>query len=112
MAAIASTDVTYSITKSVSADGEGYKHFVTIGFGNGTLTYPAAGIPLTKASMGCPNAITNFQIIEQNLAVDGYVIDYDKSANTLLLYQCDLSSSTKSTCIAITINLQMVSSGL
>lgn len=102
MAAITASDVTYTFNRSEDAGGEGYKHFMTIAYGDGSLTYAAAGVPLTKASMGCPNAIVNFQIVESNLAVDGYVIDYDKSANTLLLYQTDLSASTDAGLIPVT----------
>jgi len=89
MAAIASSDVTYSITdKAQKLDSGNLQRIVSISFGNGTLTYPAGGIPLLKASMGLPNNILSVDIVDAANA-NGFIYKYDKANNKLRIYQGD-----------------------
>ena len=87
---LASSDVTYTINNREQADGGLIRNQVTIAFGDGALTYPSGGVPLDANKMGLPvGEIRSLKIVERNLAADGFDIDYDKSANKLLMYKYD-----------------------
>lgn len=63
MADIAASDVTYSIQNMKKV--ESYKvNRVSVAFGNGSLTYPSGGVPLTRAKLGCPNFVEDIKIID------------------------------------------------
>lgn len=92
MADIAAGDVTYTLLKQ-SIGESGYKHYVfTVAFGNGSLTYPSGGVPLTAGKLGCPN-----QIIKLNLfspaSANGLVYKYDAANNKVRIYQGDYSEA-------------------
>ena len=59
---------------------------MSITFGNGSLTYPAGGVPLTKAKLGCPAKIDDF-IVEDPANANGYVVKYNPTTEKLRLYQ-------------------------
>ena len=86
MADIAAGDVTYTVTKQRKEESGNKINSVTIAFGNSTLTYPSGGVPLTKASMGCPNAITS-AVLEAANSGDGLVYKYDKTNNKIRIYR-------------------------
>lgn len=86
MADIAAGDVTYTVTKQRKEESGNKVNSVTITFGNSTLTYPSGGIPLTKASMGCPNVITAATLEAANSG-DGIVYKYDKTNNKIRMYR-------------------------
>ncbi len=86
MADIAAADVTYAVTKQRKEESGNKINSVTITYGNSSLTYPSGGIPLTKASMGCPNAITAAHIEAANSA-DGIIYKYDKVNNKIRMYR-------------------------
>lgn len=86
MADIAVGDVTYTVTKQRKEDSGNKVNSVTIAFGNSTLTYPSGGIPLTKASMGCPNAIISGHLLQANSG-DGIVYKYDQVNNKIRMYR-------------------------
>lgn len=85
MADITAADVTYTIDSRRYVPGLGYSTVVKMAFGDGLLTIPAAGVPLTKEKMGCPNVIKSFKLIESE-ATGGLVWAYDMSTNKLLQY--------------------------
>lgn len=87
MADLAASDLTYSFDlKDAMWLGRRGKMFRgTIAFGDGAKTYPSTGVPLTKASMGCPNTIKSLKILESDAT--GYRFEYDVSADTLLMMQ-------------------------
>ncbi len=86
MADIASGDVTYTLQKKVVGESS-YREFMwKLQFGNGSLTYPAGGIPLTKPSLGCPNQILALNMYDANDG-SGYVYKYDSENNKLRIYQ-------------------------
>lgn len=86
MAAIASTDVTYTL-QSRSIGESGYKKFVQkVDFGNGVLTYPAGGIPLDAAKLGCPSDLRTLEIFAPASA-NGFLYKYDFAAKTVRIYQ-------------------------
>lgn len=92
MADIAAADVTYTLVKQ-SIGESGYKNYVfTVAFGNGTLTYPANGVPLTAAKLGCPNQIISLSVFSPASA-NGLVYKYDAANNKVRVYQGDYSES-------------------
>ena len=87
MAAIASANVTYTILPPMRKFESNEKQLkFDVSFGNGTLTYPAGGISLLKASLGCPNNLTTL-MVENASASDGFVYKYDSAAQKLRIYQ-------------------------
>lgn len=90
MAAIASTDVTYTIDNAdVKYDRLGFQGLVTIAFGDGALTYPSGGVDLLKGKLGGVNEILSLEVIDSSAT--GYVFEWDRSAQKLrLLYVPDL----------------------
>ena len=86
MADIAAGDVTYTVTKQRKEDSGNKVNSVTIAFGDSALTYPSGGIPLTKASMGCPNAIISGHLLQANSA-DGLIYKYDQVNNKIRMYR-------------------------
>ena len=86
MADIAAADVTYTVTKQRKEESGNKINSVTVAFGNSTLTYPSGGVPLTKASMGCPNAIVSASLEAANSG-DGIIYKYDKANNKIRMYR-------------------------
>lgn len=86
MADLAAGDVTYTVTKQRKEESGNKINIVTIVFGNGSLTYPSGGVPLTKASMGCPNNIAS-GVIMQGMSGDGIIYKYDFVNNKIRMYR-------------------------
>lgn len=89
MADIAAANVTYSfkIKDKMYLGRRGYSSRGTITFGNGSLNYPAGGIPLTKGKMGCPRVLRSVKIFESN--AKNLVFEHDVSAETIRIFQAD-----------------------
>ena len=83
MGDILAANVTYTINERQRI---GKKYFVeaTIAFGNGVLTYPTGGVPLTTGSLGFRRGIDALMILESNS--DALLYEWDKSANTISIY--------------------------
>ena len=83
MTDIAAANLTYTINDRTRI---GKKYFVeaTIAFGNGALTYPSGGIPLTTAKFGFRRGIDNVTIMESSASK--YFYEWDKSANTIRIF--------------------------
>lgn len=58
----------------------------SVAFGNGTLTYPSGGIPLTAAQFGFRNFISSLFFIDAGNA-NGYVYKYNKATMSIRIYQ-------------------------
>lgn len=86
MADIGASNVTYTIVERKKGEDSFQRVIADLAFGNGALTYPAGGVPLTKAKLGCPNHIAELHFIEGE-AGNGYVYKYDASAATIRIYQ-------------------------
>ena len=88
MADIAAADVTYvELNKEVLDSG--IREFnMTLAFGDGALTYPAGGIPLTAGKMGCPREIRSVDLFSP-ASGDGFVYKYDQANNKIRIYQGD-----------------------
>lgn len=84
---IAASDVTYTVGNRFHQPSMGYVNEVTVAFGNGTLTYPAGGVPLTKARMGCPASL-DFVLTDPGSA-NGFLYKFDKVNEKIRIYQGD-----------------------
>ena len=90
MADIAAADVTYTLqghTAEVDANSR-YTAVFAVAFGNASLTYPSGGVPLTKASMGCPNQLEELNIIGP-ASSNGYAYKVDYANAKVRIYQGD-----------------------
>jgi hypothetical protein len=91
MADIAASDVTYTLkegTQFACPSDPRYSAAFAISFGNGALTYPAGGIPLTKGKLGCPTDLEAL-LIDDASSADGYLYKHDRANNKLRIYQGD-----------------------
>lgn len=93
MADLAASDLTYTqISKKIGETGS-REVVASISFGNGALTYPAGGVPLTKASLGCKNVLESMSIIDMASA-NGLLYKYDYSNEKLRIYEVDTTGDT------------------
>ena len=99
MADIAAGDVTYTLVKQRKEDSGNKVINLTVAFGNGTLTYPSGGIPLTAAKMGCPNQIISC-MLNSPASSNGFVYKYDLT-NNKLIYQGDNDNSADAALIEL-----------
>jgi hypothetical protein len=90
MANIAATDVTYTMLKQRLLSNSEKSNLVKLVFGNGALTYPAGGIPITGKNMGCPNIIESLKVVGQGTS--GYVFNFDPVNVKLVVLQGDNSN--------------------
>lgn len=89
MADIAATDVVYTINQATNKVISGRREAIfSIVFGNGALTYPTGGVPLTAAKLGCPNNIEEFLFMDAANA-NGFLYKYDATNNKIRIYQGD-----------------------
>ncbi len=85
MANVAASDVTHLVLKSRTLGDSRKSNLVRLSFGNGTLTYGAGGIPISKAKLGCPVVIESLSIVDKG--VSGYEFMYDQSAEKIVMIQ-------------------------
>jgi hypothetical protein len=90
VANIAAGDVTYTLLQQRKMNGSPSRNLnrVRLAFGDGALTVPAGGIPLTKAKLGCPTDIESLIVVDQGTS--GYIFQYDQSAEKLIVMQSAL----------------------
>jgi hypothetical protein len=85
MANIAASDITVTpVSLRRSEDARRIGVF-TLAFGDGALTYPAGGVPITKAVFGCPNIIESLTIFDSGTS--GYKWSYDRVNEKLVAMQ-------------------------
>lgn len=94
MANIAASDVTYTLVNTRKVNGSPSRKLnrVRLAFGDGALTYPANGIPLTKGKMGCPEYIESLVVVDKGTS--GYSFMYDQSAEKLVMWQAPAQTHT------------------
>lgn len=88
MSAIGAGDVTYALqegSQTASADSF-FEAVFSVAFGDSALTYPAGGIPLTKAKLGCPAFVKDFTFMDAGNA-NGFIYKYDRANEKLRIYQ-------------------------
>lgn len=101
MADIAAGDVTYTLQKASVGQGS-KKHFVfKVEFGNGSLTYPSGGVPLTIAKLGLPNDVEEAIIMDASDA-DGFVYKYNLEADKIRIYTTNLDDTTDGPLVELT----------
>lgn len=86
MADIAAGDVTYVQIKKTIEDSSMRSFVMTVAFGNGSLTYPSGGVPLTAGNLGCPNQIVSLNVFGPASA-NGFSYKYDAANNKIRIYQ-------------------------
>jgi hypothetical protein len=83
MAAIASGDVTVTeVARQII--GRQRVNEVTIAFGDGSLTYPSGGVPMTLAKLGLKRDIKELRIVDGG--GDGFKYDWDKANNKIRIF--------------------------
>ena len=85
MANLAVGDVTYTIQNSRRKGDSRVCNRVKMVFGDGALTYPAGGIPLSIANLGCPNVLESLVIYDQGTS--GYKFQLDQANSKLVVLQ-------------------------
>lgn len=100
MADIAASDVTHTVVSRARTASQGINNEVTIAFGNGVLTYPSGGVPLTGALMGCPNVVSDFDIVDAGNA-NGFLYKWDKTNNKIRIYQGDNTNAAAAPAIEL-----------
>lgn len=90
MTALASTDVTVTLNiRDRRTFAKKHKILFTLAFGDGALTYPAAGVPLPAfSSFGMKRNLESLIITDPGSA-DGFLYKYDQANNKLRIYQGD-----------------------
>jgi len=88
MADIAAGDVTYTIMTARRLANSRTHNRVKLVFGDGALTVPAGGIPISKGKCGCPNVIESMTVVDQGTS--GYIFQYDQSDEKLVVMQTAL----------------------
>lgn len=92
MADIAVGDVTYTIIKQRTTDGGRRSILARMAFGDGALTYPAGGFPVSIGKLGCPNNIESLKVVDQG--VSGYIFNYDQSAVKMVVLMGDNNNAS------------------
>ena len=81
MADLAATDVT--LTEQFQAmTPMGKQSIWKVAFGDGALTYPSGGVPITKGDVYCPNVIKSAKIIDADDS-QGYLYKWDYENNKI-----------------------------
>lgn len=85
MADLAASDVTVTILNHRKGEDGRRRVNATLAFGDGALTYPAGGVPITKAKLACPNVIES--LIVYDSGTSGYRWTYDRTNEKLVAMQ-------------------------
>jgi len=85
MADIAATDVVVATLDLRRSGDSRRKNRVRLTFGDGVLTYPAGGVPITKGKLGCPSIIESLTIVDKGTS--GFEFMYDQSAEKIVMFQ-------------------------
>lgn len=101
MADIAAADLTYTEQGRGKTDASSRRTGTfKIQFGDGALTYPSGGIPLSKGKMGCPTTIEEFMFVDMSNG-DGYLYKYDFTNEKIRIYQGDNNNASDAALIEL-----------
>lgn len=101
MANLSAGSVTYSV-KNLRVLGNSRKHNrIGLVFGDGSLTYPAGGIPITIGKLGCPNVVESMVVVAQGTS--GYVMTYDQPNAKLVIKQASAVANSNALAEASTV---------
>lgn len=85
MANIAASDITVTVLNNRKRD-DGFRVLtLQLAFGDGALTYPAGGVPISKSVLGCPNIIDSLKVFDKGTS--GYEWSYDRANEKLVALQ-------------------------
>ena len=90
MADIAAGDVTYTIVHHRKGEDGRQRVVAKLVFGDGALTYPSGGIPLTKAKLACPTIIESLSVYAKGTS--GYEFSYVYTTEKLLATQAPVQT--------------------
>lgn len=85
MADLAASDVTVTMLNQRTLSDSRKMNRVRLAFGDGALTYPAGGVPITKGKLGCPVVIESMAIVDKGTS--GYSFMYDQSAEKIVIFR-------------------------
>lgn len=85
MSALVAGSVTYTVNNKRRGGNSKVMNRVTLAFGDGALTYPTGGVPITIGNLGCPNAVESMVIADAGTS--GYTFNYNSTTQKLQLYQ-------------------------
>lgn len=91
MSNLAATDITVTMVQQRRVNGR-KMNLVKLAFGDGALTYPAGGVPITKGKLGCPNVIESLQVFDKGTS--GYAWSYDRTNEKLVAMQSPVRTHT------------------
>ena len=98
MTMLAETNVTYTINDRTRIGKKYFTEF-TMAFGDGALTYPTGGVPITPSKIGFRRNIDALKVIESN--GNTLLYEWDKSANKLRIFsEARVEHTADSTAIA------------
>lgn len=89
MADLASTDIVVTELNKRRVNGRNYFN-LQLAFGDGAKTYPAGGVPVDKAKLGCPNVIESLTVYDSGTS--GYKWSYDRANEKLVAMRTDAAS--------------------
>lgn len=92
MTNLAVGDVTYTVKNTRKMSDSRNINRIQLAFGDGALTYPAGGIPLSKGKMGCPVIIESLVVVDQGTS--GYRFQYDSTNEKLVVVQAPVQTHT------------------
>lgn len=92
MADLAASDITVTLKNQRKMSDSRNLNRVLLAFGDGALTYPAGGIPITKGKLGCPTIIESMSIVDKGTS--GYSFMYDQSAEKIVMFQAPSQTHT------------------
>lgn len=83
MANLSAGSVTYTMKNIRRLGNSKVSNRVQLAFGDGSLTYPAGGIPITIGKLGCPNVVESLVVYDQGTS--GYKYQYDTANSKLVM---------------------------
>jgi hypothetical protein len=88
---LAATDITVTLLNQRRVNGRVHLN-VQLAFGDSALTYPAGGVPITKAKLACPNVIESLVVYDSGTS--GYKWTYDAANEKLVCIQSPVRTHT------------------
>src|ERR1035437_1522390 len=92
------TAFTYTLLKErvIDASSSEKQKKIRLQCGDGSLTYPTGGIPVSQALLGLPNSLESL-VISDSYAPDGYFYRYNKTSGKIMIFQPKISTGSVAT---------------
>lgn len=85
MADLAAGNVTYTPVGKTEIGKQSRQSVFDLAFGDGSLTYPVGGVPLTLTNLGLKRNIESLVIADQ-VSGDGLLYKWDRANNKIRIY--------------------------